>query len=125
MIQARTILIVEDNASNVVLFTDILESRGYRVIIANTGFEAFDILEHTHPDLILMDIQLPGMDGICAIKAIRTTPAFADIKIIGVSAFAMESDVVAAMEAGCNSYITKPISIRSFIEEIERQLANS
>lgn len=121
MDQKRTILIVEDNPSNVVLFTDILETKGYHVLIANSGFEAFDILDAVIPDLILMDIHLPGMDGLSVIKAIRSTPSVAGIKILGISAFAMESDVQAAMEAGCNGYITKPISIRSFLDEVERQ----
>ncbi len=125
MERTRKILIVEDNPSNVVLFKDLLEARGYQVVIANSGFEAFDILESMIPNLILMDIQLPGMDGFSAIKAIRSTPTFAQIKIIGISAFAMESDVVAAMEAGCNGYITKPISIRTFIEEVERHLVDT
>lgn len=118
----QTILIVEDNPSNLVLFSDLLESKGYHVFSATNGFAAFDLLEQVSPDLILMDIHLPGLDGISAIKAIRSTPEYAQLKIIGISAFAMESDIAEAIDAGCNGYITKPISIRTFIEEVERYL---
>lgn len=118
--QNKKILVVEDNPTNIILFQDVLESRGYTVSLAKTGYEAFEQVEKERPDVILMDIHLPGIDGLSVIKSIRSTPAYADIQIIGISAFAMESDIQAALEAGCNGYITKPISIRTFIEEVER-----
>ncbi len=120
VVQPKKVLVVEDNPTNIILFQDVLESRGYEVSIARTGYEAFEQIENQVPEIILMDIHLPGIDGISVIKAIRSTPLYAAVKIIGISAFAMESDIQTAMEAGCDGYITKPISIRTFIEEIER-----
>lgn len=118
----KTILIVEDNPTNLILFQDLLEAKGYKVRTAKTGFEAFDILEEEIPDLILMDIHLPGLDGLSIVKAIRSTPSLAHIKVVGLSALVMESDIRAAMEAGLNGYITKPVSLLSFFQEIEKYL---
>lgn len=119
------ILVVEDNATNVILFKDLLEGQGYDVKVARDGFEALDCIEAFAPHLVLMDIHLPRMDGLSVIKAIRSTPSIADTKILGLSAFAMESDVREAMAAGCNGYITKPISIHPFLEEIRNHLTDT
>jgi two-component system cell cycle response regulator DivK len=119
----KHILLVEDNETNLILFQEILESRRYLVHIARNGFEAFDILEEMTPDLILMDIHLPELDGLSVVKTIRSANHLASVKIVGLSALAMESDIKAALQAGCNGYITKPISVHAFIEEVERHLA--
>jgi two-component system cell cycle response regulator DivK len=119
----KHILLVEDNETNLILFQEILESRGYLVHIARNGFEAFDILEAMTPDLILMDIHLPELDGLSVVKTIRSANHLASVKIVGLSALAMDSDIKAALQAGCNGYITKPISVHAFIEEVERHLA--
>jgi two-component system cell cycle response regulator DivK len=121
----KHILLVEDNETNLILFQEILESRGYLVHIARNGFEALDILEAMTPDLILMDIHLPELDGLSVVKAIRSSNHLANVKIIGLSALAMESDIKSALQAGCNGYITKPISVHAFIEEVERHLAGT
>lgn len=108
---SRKILVVEDNDRNRRLLKVLLEAKGYEVIEAATGEEAIDCL-NSQPDLILMDIQLPNMDGLALIRKIKSKVETRDIPIIAVTAYAMKGDKERILEAGCNAYISKPIDTR-------------
>ena len=117
---AQHILLVEHNPSNRELFVEILQLKPeYTVHVAENGLKALEMLEEFHPDLILMDIHMPGMDGLAVTRAIKSIPQLASIPIVALSALAMKSDIKSALEAGCVGYITKPVRIRSFLEKIE------
>jgi len=113
------ILIVEDNPVNMELFRDLLEIKGHEIMEANTGSEAVSMAMENIPDLILMDIQLPDMDGWTATGKIKGTPATEGIPIVALTAHAMEGDREKAMEHGCDAYMSKPIDTRSFVSTIE------
>ncbi|MFT9847349.1 response regulator [Aneurinibacillus sp. REN35] len=114
------ILLVEDNPSNRELFIEILQLKPeYEVHVAESGIEALEMLEIFRPDLILMDIHMPRMDGLAVTRTIKSIPELASIPIVALSALAMKSDIKSALEAGCIGYITKPVRIRSFLEKIE------
>lgn len=114
------ILLVEDNPSNRELFIEILQLKPeYEVHVAESGIEALEMLETFRPDLILMDIHMPRMDGLAVTRTIKSIPELASIPIVALSALAMKSDIKSALEAGCIGYITKPVRIRSFLEKIE------
>ena len=112
------ILVVEDNPINMKLVRDILQSNGYRVVESTTGEEALDALKFIHPNLILMDIQLPGMDGLRATRLLRGNPETRDIPVIALTAHVMKGDEIRAKEAGCAGYIPKPIEPGEFPRQI-------
>ncbi len=112
------ILLIEDNKVNRRLAEFLLRSRGYQVREAATASEAFDMLKRERPDLIVMDIQLPGMDGLEATRKLKQDPAMRDIPVIAVTSYAMAGDRERALAAGCIGYITKPIDKVIFIGEI-------
>ena len=116
------ILLVEDNVKNRRLAEFLLRSQGYQVSEAATAQEAFAMLESEQPDLIVMDIQLPGMDGLEATKKIKAQPATADIPVIAVTSYAMKGDREKALAAGCAGYVTKPIDKNIFIQEVAARL---
>lgn len=116
------ILIVEDNAMNMRLFSDLLKSKKYTVIECIHGNQALAIVQKEKPDLVLMDIQMPEISGLEVTRQIRETPDIARTKIIAVSAFAMEGDGQRMIEAGCDDYISKPISIVPFFTTVEKYL---
>lgn len=116
---SKTVMIVEDNELNMKLFNDLLESRGYRTIQTRNGLDALDIAKEHHPDLILMDIQLPEVSGLVVTKWIKENDELANIPIIAVTAFAMKGDEERILEGGCEGYISKPISLPHFLETIE------
>ena len=118
------ILIVDDNPSNTKLLAFILSSRGYDVRTAASADEALAALAVFHPRLILMDIQLPGMDGLTLTRQLKADPATRDISIIAATAYAMKGDEERALAAGCNGYLTKPIDTRRLPIDIERFLAS-
>ena len=113
------ILIVEDNEKNRVLFRDILESRRYKTIEAETGEEALVLLQKEKPDLILMDIQLPGKDGITVTKEIKANVDTKDIPVFALTSYAMKVDREKMMEAGFDNYITKPIKVKEFLKTVD------
>jgi CheY-like chemotaxis protein len=113
------ILVVEDNPVNLKLARNVLRSRGYRVVEAESGEAALDYLRRETVDLILMDIQLPGMDGLEVTRRIKQAPATADLPIIALTAHAGEADHQRALEAGCDGYITKPIRLAQFPGQVE------
>ena len=109
---SQRILVVEDNDRNRRLLKILLESRGYEVIEAVTGEEAMKYLKDHKPGLILMDIQLPNVDGLEMTRKIKSNPKTADIPIVAVTAYAMKVDRERILEAGCDGYISKPIDTR-------------
>ena len=116
------ILVVDDNSTNLKLVTDVLEFEGWRVITAGDAEEAQAIVAHTLPDLILMDIALPGMDGLTLTRLIKTDPKTRSIRVVALTAFAMKGDDGKAVAAGCEGYITKPIDTRKFPGQVAAYL---
>lgn len=116
----KKILIVEDNPTNMKLVSDLLLAKGYKIIQADTGMEAFKALESgcEQIGLVLLDLKLPDMDGIEVIKKIKGNKTTRAIPVIVVSAHAMESDIKATKEAGCEDYITKPFNIVEFLARV-------
>lgn len=119
---AKTVMIVEDNELNMKLFNDLLESRGYAVIQTRSGLEALDLAKAHHPDLILMDIQLPEVSGLVVTKWLKDDDEVAHIPVIAVTAFAMKGDEERILQGGCEGYISKPISVHHFLETIARYI---
>ena len=117
------ILIVEDNEINMKLIKTILKSKGYLLTEARDGEEALQAVASEAPDLILMDIQIPKIDGLEATRRIRKMEGLGNTLIVALTAHAMEGDREKILEAGCNGYIAKPINTRTFVEEIEAVLA--
>ncbi|MBF8250686.1 MAG: two-component response regulator [Deltaproteobacteria bacterium] len=115
----KKILIVEDNDINLRLIRTILKARGYLFVEARDGEEAQKIVVAERPDIILMDIQIPKVDGLEVTRRIRAMDDFKDRPIIAITAHAMEGDRKKILEAGCDGYIVKPINTRTFIDEIE------
>ena len=120
-----TILYVEDNSDNRTLVRRILISEDYSLIEATNAFEALEVLKTTRPDLILMDINMPDMDGYTLTTKIKTTPGFEQVPILALTANVMRGDWEKTMEAGCDGYIQKPIDIDQLLKEIERFLSRS
>ncbi len=116
------ILLVEDNAVNRDLMQFLLESQGYQVREAGTAQEAFEILKTERPDLILMDIQLPGMNGLEAARKLKEDPATREIPVVAVTSYAMKGDREQALAAGCVGYITKPIDKTTFLQQVAAHL---
>lgn len=116
------ILVAEDNKENLYLVTFILKKNQYEVIVAKDGIEAVEKAREEKPDQILMDMQLPKMNGYEAAKTIREIPELKNIPIIALTAFAMKGDKEKTLEAGCNGYIEKPINSETFMEEVEKYL---
>lgn len=110
----ETILVVEDNPLNMELVCDILEVNGYVVYQASAADEGIKIAKENIPHLILMDIQLPGMDGLSATQILKDDITTKDIPVVALTAHAMKGDEQKALEAGCSGYITKPIDTRAF-----------
>lgn len=112
------ILVVEDNPDNSDLIVDLLTLRGHEVIQATNGREGVEMARARHPDLILMDISLPIMDGLAATEEIKKDPQLYPVPVIALTAHAMAGDEQRALVAGCNGYITKPIDIKTFANRI-------
>lgn len=118
----KRILVVEDNASNMYLISFIIEKMGHVVIKAATGEEGVEIAIRERPALILMDIQLPGIDGLEAARRIRNSEAHGEVPIIALTSYAMMGDRERLIEAGCSGYIEKPINPETIMGEIEKYL---
>jgi two-component system, cell cycle response regulator DivK len=116
------ILIVEDNERNLKLVRDVLQVKGYRTIEAMTGEDGVKLATEHKPDLVLMDIQLPGISGIDALRALRADPATAGIPIIAVTASVMQQDRKQIMEAGFDAYVGKPINLKEFLAAVQHAL---
>ena len=119
---SQKILIVEDNELNMKLFNDLLEAHGYTTVTTRDGTKAVGMAIEEKPDLILMDIQLPEVSGLDITRQIKDNDELKDVPIIAVTAFAMKGDEDKIRECGCNGYVSKPISITTFIETIQNHL---
>ena len=115
-----TVLYIEDNPDNRLLVKRILLSEDYALLEAKDAFEALQLLENASPDLILMDINMPEMDGYTLTAKIKSLPGFARVPILAVTANVMRGDKEKTLEAGCDGYIQKPIDIDQLTREIER-----
>lgn len=116
------ILIIEDNEKNRKLVRDVLQVKGYRTIETETAEEGLKLAAEQSPDLILMDIQLPGIDGITALKQLRADPKTKAIRVIAITASAMTHNRQSMLAEGFDGYQTKPISLKEFLGEVQRVL---
>jgi two-component system cell cycle response regulator DivK len=119
----HVILVVEDNERNLKLLRDVLEYAGYDVRVARTGEDGVALAVKEPPDLVLMDLQLPGIDGMEALRQLRESPRTADIPVVAVTAQAMKQDRERALDAGFDGYVEKPISVRAFPDQVRRFLS--
>ena len=117
---SRTVLLIEDNEQNAYLVKVLLEPHGYQVVAASDGSRGLELAETIRPDLILLDIQLPTMDGYTVAHRLRDIAALRGVPIIAVTSYAMLGDREKALEAGCTGYIEKPIDPETFVTEVER-----
>jgi two-component system, cell cycle response regulator DivK len=121
----KKILYIEDNEQNLYLVTFLLEKHGYEVHAARDGQEGIDTAARVLPDLILLDIQLPQMDGYAVAHRLRSNPDLAKVPIVAVTSYAMAGDRDKALAAGCNGYIEKPINPDTFMNQVEFHLPSS
>jgi two-component system, cell cycle response regulator DivK len=121
----KTVLIVEDNELNMKLFHDLLEAHGYQTVGTRNGIEALDLARRHHPDLIVMDIQLPEVSGLEVTKWLKDDPDLQTIPVVAVTAFAMKGDEERIREGGCEAYLSKPISVGKFLETVRHFLGNA
>jgi two-component system cell cycle response regulator DivK len=119
---SELIMIVEDNERNIKLLRDVLGAHGFRTVEARTGEDAVELGRAERPELVLMDIQLPGMDGVAALRALREIPETATTPVIAVTAFAMKDDRERLLAAGFDGYVEKPIDIRELPARVRSYL---
>lgn len=125
MTGGQIILIVEDNARNLKLARDVLNHVGYRTLEAENAEDGLALARAERPDLVLMDVQLPGMDGVEALARLRTDPLTADIPVVALTAFAMREDRDRLLAVGFDAYLEKPIDVREFPRQVEAVLARA
>ena len=118
--EAKTILIVEDNELNMKLFNDLLEAHDYKILQTRDGMEALKIAREHKPDLILMDIQLPGIDGVEALARLRAEPATAEIPVVAFTASVTAGDRSRVSDAGFDGFVSKPIDLKEFVATVSR-----
>ena len=116
------ILLAEDNAVNRELLRELLETRAYTVVEACDGEEALRMIEQTQPDLLLLDIGMPVLDGFAVVRKIRENPRFASLPVVAVTAYAMQGDREKILNAKFDGYLSKPVNSRSLAEELDRLL---
>jgi two-component system cell cycle response regulator DivK len=122
VLMQKSILIVEDNELNMKLFNDLLEAHGYKTIKTRSGVEAVALARQHRPDLILMDIQLPGISGLEVTQKMKNDSDLRHIPVIAITAFAMKGDEEKILNGGCEAYLSKPISIVKFLETVRNYL---
>lgn len=118
----KTVLVVEDNALNMKLVRSLLKIRNYGVLEAVDAETGIQLTRKHRPDLVLMDVQLPGIDGLKATQIIKGDPALKDIPVVALTSYAMQGDEEKAVKAGCTGYITKPLDTKAFLETIDQYL---
>ena len=118
----KNVMVVEDNEKNMKLMRVVLKAKGYNIIEAATGEEALNLLKNQKPDIILMDIQLPGIDGLTLIKQIKASVITKDIPIIAVTAYAMKGDEQKILDTGCDAYVSKPINTQELPRIVEKYI---
>jgi len=121
----KTVMIVEDNDLNMKLFHDLLDAHGYQTLQTRNGMEALALAREHHPDLILMDIQLPEVSGLEVTKWLKEDDKLRSIPVIAVTAFAMKGDEERIREGGCEAYISKPISVSNFMDTIRQFIGDA
>jgi CheY-like chemotaxis protein len=121
---APVLLLADDNEANIATLTSYLQSKGYQIVAARSGAEALERAREMRPALILMDIQMPGMDGLEATRRLRADTDLVAIPIIALTALAMPGDRERCLEAGANEYLSKPVSLKRLIEVIELKLGD-
>lgn len=121
----KKILLVEDNQVNRELVREMLEGDEFEVFEAENGLEALHMLPQTSPDLVLLDIQMPVLDGIAAIKQLRQKPQYADLPVVALTAYAMVGDKERVFAAGFTGYLSKPIERKALLAEIHQHLQKS
>ena len=119
-IMPKKVLIVEDNELNMKLFADLLDAHGYETRQTREGLKAISIAKAFQPDLILMDIQLPGVSGLEVTKWLKDDEDLSDIPVVAVTAFAMKGDEKRIRDGGCEAYIAKPITVSSFLATVRK-----
>jgi CheY-like chemotaxis protein len=117
-VTGRRVLVVEDNERNLKLVRDVLRFAGYEVVEARSGEQGVELAEADPPDLVLMDLQLPGMDGTQALRALRRSPRTGAVPVVAVTALAMKEDRDRAVQAGFDGYLEKPISVTALPEQV-------
>ena len=122
---AKKVLIVEDNELNMKLFNDLLVAHGYETIKTRNGVEAVDLARRNHPDLILMDIQLPEVSGLQVTQWIKDDEALRAIPVVAITAFAMKGDEEKIRQGGCEAYLSKPISVVKFLETVRNYIGDA
>ena len=118
----RTILVVEDNPLNRELVVDLLEGAGYTVLQADEGVGLLERVKAGQPGLILLDLQLPGLDGVTLARQLKADPATREIPVVAMTAYARLEDQERAMEAGCDGYLRKPLDTQGFLQAVARHL---
>ena len=121
--EEKRVLVVEDNELNMKLVRSLLQIGKYQVVEAPDAETGIRLAQEHHPALILMDIQLPGMDGLSATKLIKQDGSLKEIPVVALTSYAMQGDDEKALEAGCTGYIAKPINTRTFLDTLEKYLA--
>ena len=116
------ILVIEDNDRNLKLVRDVLQFAGYEVVEARTGEQGVELATGDPPDLVLMDLQLPGIDGTEALRRLRATPATAQVPVVALTAFAMKEDRERTEKAGFDGYVAKPLSVRALPQQVRAYL---
>ncbi|MFA5176803.1 MAG: response regulator [Candidatus Omnitrophota bacterium] len=122
---AKKILIIDDNENNRLLMSDILEYRGYEMLQAEDGAKGISMAAELKPDLILLDMQMPGIDGFAAVKILKDNPLTRDIKVMAVTSLAMKGDREKIMALGVDDYIAKPIDTRQFPLLVEKYIGKA
>ncbi|HLB92012.1 MAG TPA: response regulator [Terriglobales bacterium] len=120
-----TVLVAEDNIVNRELMRELLEVRGYHVTEACDGLEALEMLEQTRPDILLLDLGMPKLDGFGVVRKIRDNPRLVDLPVLAVTAYAMRGDREQVLNAGFDGYLSKPIDAAALATEIERLIDRS
>ena len=121
----QTVLVVEDNPLNRELVVDLLEGAGYTVLQADEGVGLLERVRAGQPGLILLDLQLPGLDGVTLARQLKADPATREIPVLAMTAYARVEDQERAMEAGCDGYLRKPLDTRALLQTVARHLGRS
>jgi two-component system cell cycle response regulator DivK len=119
----KMILIVEDEPKNLKLFRDLLNASGYKTIEATDGKQGVELAKAKKPDLILMDVMMPKMDGLEATRILKADATTSNIPILALTSYAMKGDKERILQAGCDGYLAKPINIKEFLQEVTKYLS--
>ncbi len=120
---AKVILIVEDEPRNLILLRDLLQVSGYSTIEATNGKQGVELAKSKKPDLILMDIQMPVMDGLEATRILKADTTTGNIPVLALTSYAMKGDKEKVLQAGCNGYLSKPFNIQELLKEVAKYLS--